>query len=184
MTRLWKEKWNILWCDLAQDHANILDNLVQGSCVESHVTSEWIGTPCTITQMKWTGPFKVEEVISWTVFRLHIPLRWKIHPVFHASLLTTYKETAEHGPNFLQPSPDLINGEEEYEVEAVIGHQGKPRWWTFLIWWKGYSAAEDTWESEHNLGDARSLIEEYKIAQPKDFSEYNHHSCQKWPPLS
>ena len=25
------------WCDLAQDHANLLDSLVQGSHVESHV---------------------------------------------------------------------------------------------------------------------------------------------------
>ena len=52
-------------------------------------------------QMKRTGPFKVEEVISWMAFRLCIPPCWKIHPVFHASLLTTYKETSEHGPNFL-----------------------------------------------------------------------------------
>ena len=39
--------------------------------------------------------------------------------------------------------------------------------------------AEDTWEPERNLGNAKSLIEEYKIAQPKDFLEYNHYSCRK-----
>ena len=52
-------------------------------------------------QMKQTGPFKVEEVISRMAFHLCIPSQWKIHPIFHASLLTTYKEMAEHGPNFL-----------------------------------------------------------------------------------
>ena len=52
-------------------------------------------------QMKRTGPFEIEEVILRTAFRLRIPSQWKIHPVFHASLLTTYKETSEHGPNFL-----------------------------------------------------------------------------------
>ena len=52
-------------------------------------------------QMKRTGPFEVEEVISQTAFCLCIPSQWKIHPVFHASLLTNYKETSEHGPNFL-----------------------------------------------------------------------------------
>ena len=52
-------------------------------------------------QMRRTGPFEVEEVISRTAFRLHIPSQWKIHPVFHASLLTSYKETSEHRPNFL-----------------------------------------------------------------------------------
>ena len=25
-----------------------------------------------------------------------------------------------HGPNFVQPPPDLINGEEEYEVEEIL----------------------------------------------------------------
>ena len=58
-------------------------------------------------QMKRTGPFEIEEAISHTAFRLCIPSQWKIHPVFHASLLTTYKETSEHRPNFLQPPPDL-----------------------------------------------------------------------------
>ena len=52
-------------------------------------------------QMKRTGPFEVEEVISCMAFRLHIPSQWKIHPVFHASLLTNYTEMSEHGPNFL-----------------------------------------------------------------------------------
>ena len=126
-------------------------------------------------QMKRTGPFEVEEVISHTVFCLRIPSQWKIHPVFHASLLTSYKETLEHGPNFLRPPPDLIDREEEYEVEAVLGHRGRPSHRTFLIRWKGYSAAEDTWEPERNLGNAQPLIKEYKIARPTYFPEYNHH---------
>ena len=115
-------------------------------------------------QMKRTSLFEVEEVISHTAFRLRIPPRWKIHPVFHASLLSTYKETSEHGPNFLRPPPDLIDGEEEYEVEAVLRHRGKPSRHTFLIRWKGYSATEDTWEPERNLSNAQPLLSEYKIA--------------------
>ena len=76
----------------------------------------------------------------------------------------TYKETSEHGPNFLQLPPDLVDSEEEYEVEAVLRHCGKPGRCTFLIRWKRYSAAEDTWELEQNLGNTQSLIMEYKIA--------------------
>ena len=126
-------------------------------------------------QMRRTGPFEVEEVISHTAFCLHIPSQWKIHPVFHASLLTDYKETSERGPNFLRLPPDLIDGEEEYEVEAVLRHRGRPSRCTFLIRWKGYSTAEDTWEPERNLGNTQPLIMEYKIAQPTEFPEYNHH---------
>ena len=126
-------------------------------------------------QMKQTGPFEVKEVVSHTAFHLRIPSQWKIHPVFHASLLTTYKETSEHGPNFLRPPPDLIDGEEEYEVKAILGHRGKPGCCTFLIRWKGYSIAEDTWEPERNLSNTQPLISEYKITQPLDFPKYNHH---------
>ena len=126
-------------------------------------------------QMKRTGPFKIEEAILRTAFRLRIPSQWKIHPVFHASLLTSYKATSEHRPNFLRPPPDLIDGEEEYEVEVVLGHKGRPGHHMFLIRWKGYFAAEDTWEPERNLDNAQPLIWEYKIARPSDFPEYNHH---------
>ena len=77
-------------------------------------------------QMRRTGPFEVEEVISRMVFHLHIPSQWKIHLVFHASLLTSYKETSEHGLNFLRPPLDLIDREEEYKVEAVLRHRGRP----------------------------------------------------------
>jgi hypothetical protein len=40
-----------------------------------------------------------------------------------------------HGPNFSQPSPDLIGGEEEYEVEAILNH---------LIKWKRYPYSNNT----------------------------------------
>ena len=39
---------------------------------------------------------------------------------FHVSLLTPYKEMEVHGPNFDHPPPDLIEGEEEFEVERVL----------------------------------------------------------------
>ena len=81
-------------------------------------------------------------------FCLRIPSQWKIHPVFHVSLLTTYKETPEHSPNFLQLPLDLVDSKEEYEVEVVLRHRGKPGCCTFLIRWKGYSTAEDTWKPE------------------------------------
>jgi hypothetical protein len=48
-------------------------------------------------------------------------MTWKIHNVFHAFYLSLYKETVEHGPNFLEPPPDLIKGQPKLEVEAIVG---------------------------------------------------------------
>jgi hypothetical protein len=70
------------------------------------------------------GPFKVIDVINPMAFQLELPLQWKqnkVHPIFHASLLSPYKETEEHGANFPEPPPDLVEGEEEYKVEQVLG---------------------------------------------------------------
>ncbi len=51
---------------------------------------------------KCHGPFKV--LTTWGVnCKLQLPTTWKIHPVFHNSLLSLYKETTAHSPNYLCP---------------------------------------------------------------------------------
>jgi hypothetical protein len=37
------------------------------------------------------GPFQVEKVISPTAIRLTLPRRWKIHNVFHISLIELFR---------------------------------------------------------------------------------------------
>ena len=69
------------------------------------------------------GPFEVMEALSHITFCLWLPLSMKIHNVFHASLLTLYKETSIHGPNYDTPPPDLVDGLEEFEVETILDSQ-------------------------------------------------------------
>ena len=66
------------------------------------------------------GLFKIGKALSPITYQLELPPQWKIHDVFHADLLTPYHETKLHGPNFTKPPPDLINGEEEYEVKEIL----------------------------------------------------------------
>lgn len=40
-------------------------------------------------------------------------------------LLSPFHENDTHGPNHLRPPSDLIAGENEFEVEAILTHQGK-----------------------------------------------------------
>ena len=62
----------------------------------------------------------VATKISNVAYKLSLLPTWKIHDIFHASLLTPYKETDQHSPNFIEPPPDIIEGEEEWEVEQII----------------------------------------------------------------
>ena len=75
---------------------------------------------------RWEGPFEISQVISPLAYRLCLLLMSKIHNVFHTSLLSTYRETAKHRPNFMNPPPEMIDGEEEYEIAKILSHRGSP----------------------------------------------------------
>ena len=71
---------------------------------------------------KCHGPFRIKQMVSNVAAQLELPLAWTIHDVFHTGLLTQFKETSQYGDNFPRPPPDIIDGEEEFEVEAIINH--------------------------------------------------------------
>ena len=82
-----------------------------------------LGYPTRKLALKREGPFRISEVVSTHAYRLDLPDQWRIHPVFHAALLTPFVETETHGTNYLKPLPDLIDGQEEHEVEAIVAHK-------------------------------------------------------------
>jgi hypothetical protein len=49
---------------------------------------------------KREGPFKISKVMGPVTYRLQLPPAWKIHDIFHTSLLTPYTETDIHSPSF------------------------------------------------------------------------------------
>ena len=91
-----------------------------------------IGYSSRKLQPKRKGPFKVTEVLGHVTYRLKLPNQWRIHPVFHASLLSPYHDTNAYGLNYPQPPPDLIE-EEEYEVEVVVAHRKRDNGYLYLV---------------------------------------------------
>jgi Integrase zinc binding domain/Chromo (CHRromatin Organisation MOdifier) domain len=103
--------------------------------------------PFVKLEPKCYGPFPITKIVNDVVFKLKLPYQWlkrKVHPVFHALLLSPYKEMEEHGPNFLEPPPEVIEGEEEYEVEAILRDKTIRKKRHYLIKWKGYADAHNS----------------------------------------
>ena len=79
--------------------------------------------PSQKLDQKRLGPFEIMNVIgeSKAAFKLRLPPHWRIHPIFHASLLDPYRVNKIGGREQpLSPPSDIVNGELEYEVEAVL----------------------------------------------------------------
>ncbi|KAI5116900.1 hypothetical protein M0805_004033 [Coniferiporia weirii] len=111
---------------------------------------------------KREGPFAIIQVLSPLNYRLKLPPAWKIHPIFHASLLSAYTETNIHGPPFTQPPPDQIEGHQEFEIEAIVSHKGNGNRRHFLIKWTGYPSSENQWLPETELSHATQILKRYK----------------------
>ena len=111
---------------------------------------------------KQEGPFTIAEVMGPVTYRLNLPKTWKIHPVFHAGLLVPYRITKEHGPDYPRPPPDVVDGEEEYEVEAILNHRSTRRRRQYLVVWKGLPSHENSWEPEGHLKHAQTILQAYK----------------------
>jgi hypothetical protein len=107
---------------------------------------------------RYLGPFSVTKVVGTQAYELKLPAGYKIHPVFHVSLLEPY-----HQGDNAEPTPPAIeiDGDPEWEVEAVIGHRQRRGKTEYLVRWKGYAPAEDTWQSAQDLVNAPEALRTY-----------------------
>jgi hypothetical protein len=113
------------------------------------------------------GPFKVIQVMSAVNYCLELPTQWSIHPVFHIDLLMPYHETPIHGANYQRPPPDLVEGEEEYEVETILVSRrfGRGKKLRYLVKWKGYPDSDNQWINKEDVF-ADDAIREFKNSNP------------------
>src|SRR3984957_696685 len=113
------------------------------------------------------GPFPIVQVMSPVTYRLELPTQWSIHPVFHIDLLTPYRETPTHGPNYSRPPPDLVDNAEEYEVEKILDSRkfGRGCKLQYLVKWKGYPDSENQWVDKNDVF-ADEAVREFKRSNP------------------
>jgi hypothetical protein len=117
---------------------------------------------------RYLGPYKIEARVGTHAYRLKLPAGMsRLHPVFHVvKLLPAPSKDAVPGRrNTEGPEPEIIDGQERYEVEEILDSRFFRRKLQFLVAWKGFGYEENTWSNAEDV-DAEELITEFYRTNP------------------
>ena len=122
-------------------------------------------------EAKFFEPFRVFYPIKKQAYKLELLKKWKIHDVFHVSLLE--QDTTRKGREFLLPKFELDN-DNEYEVEALRDSavyakeaNGHFLGLYYLVAWKGYPEEENTWEPSSAVMQLRKIVSTFHKDHPE-----------------
>jgi len=113
---------------------------------------------------KYEGPFPVMSKVGKVSYRLELPSKLKIHPVFHVSMLKPYhgdNDDPTRGESHRAPTAVITSYDKEVEevmAERTIRKRGVPNYRELLVRWKGQPDSEATWEKEDDLWQFRDVI--------------------------
>jgi hypothetical protein len=99
-----------------------------------------IKTHCQARKLKHKmyGSFEILDIISPTEVSLRLPKTWKIHPVFHVSLIEHFvKRNRNVDLHTVLTTSEPIANTPEYDVDKVIGSTEKDGKVLYLVKWKG-----------------------------------------------
>jgi hypothetical protein len=116
--------------------------------------------PSTKMAQRRMGPYRIDEPVGSQAYRVHLPADSRIHNVFHVSALEPYQ--SREGEQEVLPPPELIDDEEEYEVEEVIGKRQRQGIAYYLVKWKGWPKEYNQWVPEQDISNAKALVQDFE----------------------
>ena len=127
-------------------------------------------------EAKFFGPFRILHPVGKQAYKLDLPTKWKIHDVFHVSLLE--QDTTRKGRMnelFPEPEPEFDAGDnKEYEVEAIKDSavyakeaEGHLPGLYYLVSWKDYPEEESTWKPSSAVMHLWKMISAFHKDHPE-----------------
>ena len=121
---------------------------------------------------KFLGPFEIIAQPGSHSFTLKLPDSMRlVHPVFHVSMLEPFTPNTIPNREETPPPPVEIEGELEYELEAILDSKLDRRCRVpllYLVKWSGYEGTDEetSWLPASELGHANELVKDFHAAYP------------------
>jgi hypothetical protein len=100
-----------------------------------------------------------------------------IHPVFHVSVLRRHHVDIIDQRRRAPPSPVVVNGKEEWEVNKVLDCRRRGKRTEYLVSWKRYGPTDNSWDPEDHLDNSRDALREFNTRH-RDAAA--RHRKQRW----
>ncbi|KAI5652974.1 hypothetical protein M9H77_30161 [Catharanthus roseus] len=116
---------------------------------------------------RYEGPFPVLKRVGKVSYKLQLPSKLRIHPVFHVSLLKPYHEDMEdptRGESKRAPTAVVTSFDKEVEAMLADRHirkRGVPSYREYLVKWKNLPESEASWEREDALWQFKDHIQQF-----------------------
>nr|GFB28056.1 putative retrotransposon Gag domain, aspartic peptidase domain protein [Tanacetum cinerariifolium] len=163
---------------VVQDHRDGLELLHEFSSLNRRANEEGertIGALSSALYMAWASLDKAtKRMKKWTderrrrvSYRVQLPPKLKIHPVFHVSFLKPYhgdEEDPERGVSKRAPTAVVTSYDQEVEEilsDRTIRRRGVPSYKEYLIKWHDLPDSEASWEAEDLLWQFADEIKRY-----------------------
>ncbi|KAK3518105.1 hypothetical protein QTP70_033331 [Hemibagrus guttatus] len=125
--------------------------------------------PCKKLSPRFIGPFTIVCQVNPVTYRLQLPPEYKIHSVFHVSLLKPHHPSVllSTEPDVTEepPLPLLVDDRTAYLVKEILDSRRRGSRLEYLVDWEGYGPEERSWVPRNDILDP-SLLEDFHTSHP------------------
>jgi len=113
---------------------------------------------------RFYGPFQIVELIGKAAYRLKLSEGPRIHPIFHCSLLKSFKGNPEQGSEVALPKC-FTQHQPVISLMAILDYcrASEQAPWEVLVQWEGLLLEETSWE------DWKQLCADYHLKDKVNF---------------